>query len=102
MKAIPMFCLAELASAMPGCLISAPNDAGCSFILDKDNNKAGAIHWHAAQVTIYGEYEYADEVIASLGVDRFVDASPEFDYSTAPANKKLEQEINNHQYGRIP
>lgn len=74
MIAIPMREFQKLSLALPKCLICKPEN-GCSFIIDREGNKVGDVHWQIPQITIYEDYEYCNEVVEAIGKGKF--AEPE-------------------------
>lgn len=94
MIAIPMYELQKLTLALPRCLICQPNDAGCSWIIDKDGGKVGDINWHIPQIMIYEGYEYADEVIEAIGKEKFQIREVEFDHEWSKESIALQQQID--------
>lgn len=89
---IPISALKELYTALPNSCISEPvhqnKETGneqatrISFILDRNQNRIGCIDWTEGSITIYKEYEYADEVIDSIGKEMFTKQTSHYDVET--------------------
>lgn len=67
---ISMKAIMDLAIAMPKCSVKKPED-GISLIKDTRMNTVAHIDWNQAHIMIYDDYEYVDEVIESIGKERF-------------------------------
>lgn len=78
---IPLKEFTKLAMALPKARITEAKN-NVSFIIDRNGNKIGDVHFQMATITIYDDYEHCDAVLERLG--KYVDARKDFDVPEEP------------------
>lgn len=105
---IPISALKDLYTSIPGAFITKPVHENSwtgneepdtvSYIRDRNGDDIGAINWADSIITIFSDYEYAEEVMESIGKD-FEKAQTHFDpdepIEMPEPNKEIETVIAN-------
>jgi len=86
---IPLNALRDLIKALPNSYITKPTHTNketgneepniISWIKDRQGEMIGSIDWKKCRIAIFEEYEYSDEVMQSIGADKFTEAQRHFD-----------------------
>lgn len=58
--------LQKLTFALPRCMLTAPDDVGRMYIIDRNGERAGDINFRSAIVSIYEEYTYCNQVLSAI------------------------------------
>lgn len=99
---IPINAFKDLFMAMPSSRITEPiyychehkkeKPSIYSEIVDKSGNNIGLIDWKNGVIEIFDSYEYADEVMESIGKDKFTDITDKTHYDYEKHSEQLDQE----------
>jgi len=89
---IPLSALRDLFTALPNSYITEPTHINketgnqepniISWIKDRQGETIGSIDWQKSEITIFEEYEYSDEVMQSIGEQKFSDTQRHVDPET--------------------
>lgn len=81
---IPFKEIVQLAKALPKCGLQATKNENFCWIIDRQGQKVGSVHFSEGIVNIFETYEYVDQVREAIGEERFEDIRQEFEISDEP------------------